>query len=68
MRDLPWLGRGYVGFGLTGNAGLPRLRKAEDVDQTVGTRRATPIADVRPRGLFMAEPARASWIVDRRDW
>jgi hypothetical protein len=67
MRDLPWLGRGYVGFGLTGNAGLPRLRHAEDVVQTVSIRRATQEADVRPRGLFMAEPARASWI-DRRDW
>ena len=38
MRDLPWLGRGYVGFGLTGNAGLPRLRDAEEVIQTLSTR------------------------------
>jgi ferredoxin len=62
MRDLPWLGRGYVGFGLTGNAGLPRLRDAEDVIRTVSSRRITQEADVRPRGVFMAEPARASWI------
>ena len=62
MRDLSWLGRGYVGLGFTGNAGLPRLRDAQEVIQTLSTRRTTQMADVRPRGVFMAESARASWI------
>lgn len=62
MRDLPWLGRGYVGFGFTGNAGLPRLRDAQEVVQTLSTRRTAQMADVRPRGIFVAESARASWI------
>jgi NAD-dependent dihydropyrimidine dehydrogenase PreA subunit len=62
MRDLPWLGRGYIGFGLTGNAGLPRVRDAEDVVQAISTRRTAQDAGLRPRGLFMAEPARSSWI------
>jgi NAD-dependent dihydropyrimidine dehydrogenase PreA subunit len=62
IRDLPWLGRGYIGLGLIGNAGLPRLRDAEDVAQTVGALRATQQAHVRPRALFVGEPARSSWI------
>ena len=62
MRDLPWLGRGYVGLGFTGNAGLPRLRDAQEIVQTLSTRRTMQMADVRPRGVFMVESARASWI------
>jgi Fe-S-cluster-containing hydrogenase component 2 len=62
MRELPWLGRGYVGFGLIGNAGLPRLQDAENVARTVTTLRAAQGARARPRGLFTVEGARASWI------
>jgi ferredoxin len=62
IRDLPWLGRGYVGFGLTGNAGVPPLRDSEDIAHAVNNRRATQGTEVLARSLFTVESAEASWI------